>query len=70
MFSKAECITMKLDGVHDTAARRAVGRVLRDIDGVRSVSVRGDTASVAFYPERTTVPELTEALASAGFAVV
>ncbi len=70
MLSKAESITMKLSGVHDTATRRAAGRVLREMEGVRSVSVRQDTAHVAFYPEQTTVSQLTDALTAAGFPIV
>ena len=70
MFAKTESIVMKLDGVRDAADRKAVSGVLRAVDGVRSVSVRGDTARVAFYPDRTTVPEMTACLAQAGYAVV
>lgn len=69
MFSKAENIVMKLDGVRESADRKAVSGVLRSVDGVCRVSVRGDTVRVAFYPDRTTVPEMTECLAAAGYAV-
>ena len=70
MFSKAESITMKLDGVHDTVTRKAAAQVIREIDGVRSVTVKNDAANVSFYPSRTTVSELTSALESAGFSVI
>lgn len=70
MFSKAESITMKLDGVHDAATRKAAVQVLRDIPGVRSASVRRDAANVSFYPDKTTVSEMTVALANAGFSVI
>ncbi len=70
MLSKSECITMKLLGVHDTATRKAAAQVLRDIPGVRSVSVRQDAARVTFSPERTTVPQMTAALDAAGFSVI
>ncbi len=70
MFSKAESITMKLDGVHDAATRKAAAQVLRDIPGVRSASVRRDAANVSFYPDKTTVSEMTTALANAGFSVI
>ncbi len=70
MFSKAESITMKLDGVHDAATRKAAVQVLRDIPGVRSASVRRDAANVSFYPDKTTVSEMTTALANAGFSVI
>ena len=70
MFSKAESITMKLDGVHDAATRKASAQVLRDIPSVRSASVRRDAANVSFYPDKTTVSEMTTALANAGFSVI
>lgn len=70
MFSKAESITMKLDGVHDAASRRAAAQVLRELPGVRTATVRRDAANVSFYPDKTTVPEMTQALAVAGFSVV
>lgn len=70
MFSKAECITMKLGGVHDTVTRRHAAQVLRGLPGVRSVSVRQDAANVQFYPAKTTVPELTAALTAAGFSIL
>ena len=46
MFSKAESITMKLDGIHDAASRRAAVQVLREMPGVRSASVRQGAANV------------------------
>lgn len=67
---RSEHILMKLDGVSAPADRKAVNTVLRGVDGVRSVSVRGDVARVAFYPDRTTVPVITETLAAAGYTVV
>ena len=70
MFSKAESITMKLGGVYDAATRKAAVQVLREIPGVRSASVRQDAANVSFYPDKTTVPEMTAALANAGFPVI
>ncbi len=70
MFSKAESITMKLDGVHDAADRRAAAQVLRGMPGVRLATVRQDAANVSFYPDKTTVPEMTAALANAGFPVI
>ncbi|MBR2406309.1 MAG: heavy-metal-associated domain-containing protein [Clostridia bacterium] len=70
MFSKAESITMKLDGIHDAASRRAAVQVLREMPGVRSASVRQGAANVSFYPDKTTVPEMTAALADAGFSVI
>ena len=70
MFSKAESITMKLGGIHDTTDRRVAAQELREIHGVRTVSVRQDAANVSFYPTKTTVMELTTALANAGFSVI
>lgn len=70
MLSKAECITMKLDGVHDAATRRAAAQVLRELPGVRSASVHKDAAKVTFFPDRTTVPQMTAALDQAGFSVI
>ncbi len=70
MFAKAESITMKLDGVHDAATRRAAAQVLRRVPGVRSVSVRQDAANVLFYPDKVTVSEMTAALGIAGFSVI
>ncbi len=70
MLSKAESITMKLDGVHDAATRKAAAQVLRELPGVRSVSVRQDAANVTFFPNKTTVPQMTAALDRAGFSVI
>ena len=72
MFAKSEAITMQLSGVHDAATRRAATAVLRQIDGVRSVSVDRHSAMavVSFRPDKTTVPALTKALADAGFSVI
>ena len=70
MLSDAERITMKLDGVHDTADRRAAAQVLRELPGVRSVTVRGDAARVTFSPDKTTVPQMTAALDRAGYTVI
>ena len=69
---KAECITMQLSGVHDAATQKAAVAVLRQIDGVRSVSVdrHSAVAAVSFRPDKTTVPTLTKALADAGFSVI
>ena len=54
MFSKAESITMKLGGIHDTTDRRVAAQVLREIPGVRTVSVRQDAAE-----RKTTIPAAT-----------
>lgn len=70
MLSKTECITMKLDGVHNAATRKAAAQVLRELPGVRSVSVRQDAANVTFLPDKTTVPQMTVALDQAGFSVI
>lgn len=70
MLSKAEHITMKLDGVYDAATRKAAAQVLRDLPGIRSVSVRNDAAQVTFFPDKTTVPQMTAALDRAGFSVI
>lgn len=72
MFTKAESITMKLSGVHDSATQKAVAQTLKRIHGVRSVSVdwHNAVADVTFLPEKTTVPVLTQALADAGFSVI
>lgn len=70
MFSKAESITMKLDGVHDAATRKAAALAIRGIDGVRSVTMKNDAANVSFYPSKTTVSALTNALELAGFSVI
>lgn len=70
MLSKAERITMKLDGVHDAATRREAAQVLRELPGVRSASVHKDAAQVTFFPDKTTVPQMTAALDQAGFSVI
>ncbi len=72
MFVKPEAITMQLTGVHDSATGKAAAQALRQIAGVRSVSVdrHRATAAVTFSPDRTTVSELTRALADAGFYVI
>ncbi len=67
---RSEHILMKLGGVDSAADRKSACRVLRSVDGVRTATVRGDTARVAFYPDRTTVPIITETLAAAGYVVV
>ncbi len=69
---KAESITMQLSGVHDAATQKAAAQVLKSMHGVRSVSVdrRSAVADVTFFPEKTTVPALTKALADAGFSVI
>ncbi len=72
MFSKAESITMQLSGVHDVATQKAAVQALKGINGVRTVSVdrRRAVADVTFFPEKTTVSALTQALADAGFSVI
>lgn len=70
MFSKAESITMKLNGITDAASRRTAVQILRDVPGVKSASVRNDAANVSFYPDKTTVSEMTTALSQAGFTVI
>lgn len=70
MFSKAESITMKLDGITNATSRRTAVQILRDMPGVKSASVRGDEANVLFYPDKTTVSHMTTALAQAGFTVI
>ena len=72
MFAKAENITMQLSGVHDAATQKAAVQALRNIPGVRTVSVdrHSAVARVTFVPEKTTVPVMTEALRNAGFPVV
>lgn len=70
MRLKAERVTMRLTGVCDPATRRAATTVLRALPGVRSVSIHEDSAWVTFYPDKTTVSQMTEALDCAGFSVV
>ena len=69
MFSSAEVITMQLSGVYDAATGKAAAQVLRQVDGVRAVSVnsRNAVAQVTFLPSKTSVDTLTAALADAGF---
>ena len=70
MFSKAESITMKLDGITDPTSRRTAVQILRDVPGVKSASVKGNAANVSFYPDKTTVSHMTSALSKAGFTVI
>ncbi len=69
---KAESITMQLSGVHDSTTQKAAAQVLKNIHGVRSVSVdrHSAVADVTFLPQKTTVPALTKALEDAGFPVI
>lgn len=69
MFSNAEVITMQLSGVYDAATGKAAAQALRQVDGVRAVSVdsRNAVAQVTFMPSKTSVDTLTAALADAGF---
>lgn len=72
MLSRTESITMTLSGVHDAATGHAAAKALRQIDGVKSVTVnrRLAVAEVTFSPRKTTVDAMTQALAQAGFSVV
>lgn len=72
MFGKSESITMQLSGVHDCATQKTATQVLKSISGVRSVSVNRHSAvaAVTFFPEKTTVSTITQALAEAGFSVI
>ncbi len=72
MFSKTESITMTLSGVHDAASGQEAAKVLRQVNGVKSVTVnrRLSVAEVTFSPRKTTVDTITQALARAGFSVV
>ncbi len=70
MRCRTECVTMRLEGVQDPVARHTATAVLRALPGVRSASIRDDSARVTFYPDKTTVPQMTEALDRAGFSVV
>lgn len=72
MFSKTESITMTLSGVRDTASGNAAAKALKQVEGVKSVTVnpRLAVAQVTFSPKKTTVDTITQALSQAGFSVV
>ena len=71
MFSKAECITMKLGGVTGAATRKDATDVLRRQKGVRTATIdRCAVATVTYRADQTSVDVLTAALAQAGYPVI
>ncbi len=70
MTTKSEHIQMKLSGIHTAADRRAAAAVLRGVDGVRAVSVKQDTATLSYNPDKTTVSAVTTALAQQGYHLI
>ena len=72
MFEKTEAITMTVAGVNDVSSQHEVRQLLRGMRGVRSVTVNRQSAAVqvSYYPQQTTVDELTNALRDAGHPVI
>ncbi len=71
MFSKAECITMKIGGALDAASRKDAADVLRRQRGVRTVTIDvSAVATVTYRPDQTDVETLTDALAHAGYSLI
>ena len=66
-----ESITLKIDGMTCQGCVGSVTRVLSSITGVAKVDVtlQPGQATINFDPSKTTVDELRESIAGAGFDV-